>query len=189
MSAFLNIGTSSLPGPSGGVTISIKYKAAAKIDKKEVDGKNDATVTNKGRKARDINVTLEWLYSPRDPTVVGGKVNLEVCAFLAGISPSVVPGASFDFAEQDSTVQFAMNVKSVMIEDIDIEDYDPSRGTRKATIHAVSWGKGSASANVTDTPNKSVSVDAPKVVFDSATGHPKDGTGPGPLAPKFGVGP
>jgi hypothetical protein len=187
MSRFVTFGELRLPGPSGGVSIKVHYKASGKVDQKEHDGADDGTSTWKGRKPRDIEIELTWLYDARAGTggaggdslgsggdtigadVEGGIVHQEVCDVLDKLTPaSPDAGKPFDFSESDARAQKIANVKSILVKELDLSPPDYDKGTRTAKISADSWVK-----------PKPKAPDATKTPRDPSgwrLGHPPGGT-------------
>ncbi len=184
MSRFVTFGALRLPGPSGGVSIKVHYKASGKVDEKEHDGADDGTATWKGRKPRDVEIELSWLYDARagisgagdvatgdteDVDAVGGPVHQEVCDVLDKLTPaSPDAGKPFDFSEADARRQKLANVKSILIKELDLSPPDYEKGTCTAKITADSWVK-----------PKPKAPDASKTPKDPSgwrLGHPPGGT-------------
>ncbi len=164
MSRFVTFGDLRLPGPSGGVSIKVHYKASGKVDEKEHDGADDGTATWKGRKPRDVEIELTWLYDARagqgsdaggdslgnggDVAAVaadeeGGVVHGEVCDVLDKLTVASPEGAGkpWDFAESDARAQKLANVKSILVKEIDLSPPDYEKGTRTCKLTCDSWVK------------------------------------------------
>ena len=137
------LGPNNYPPIAGGCSpATISIKAAGKVDKKESDGKNDARVTWKGRKAADIRISFTW---KEDGDINGnpGPIETAVEAFLLEISPRGANGGkTWDFNALDAKKH---KISSMMVEEIETKR-TPGTGMATCDISGASWVKPKAVA-------------------------------------------
>lgn len=131
------------------VNVSVKTEAEGKVDKKESDGKDDATATWKGRKVASIDISLSW--DARD-TAVNDKM-FEVLTDLSPRGPK--GGEGFEYAERCASVH---GIKSILIEKITGPNTEAGTSETKAEIKGGSWtkpaAKGPAAGKTPTSPQK-----------------------------------
>lgn len=146
------------PPPGGGGVVTLTFKSGQKLDKKESDGKDDARVTFKGRKACEIKITMTWVA----PRVIKGErffaeADDAATEMLKAISPrGPNAGTAWEFAVTGDAADAARihDVRSIMVDDIDGPNTTPGSGLKTATITASSWTKPTATTGKAKTPDK-----------------------------------
>lgn len=134
--------------PANG-SMQIEYGAEADILEVAADGIDDARDTFRGRKVREINVSLQWK-EDRDPVTGGrGPIDTAAMAFLKKISPSgPSAGKPAQWTEDNADI---FNVNQVIVRKIALTR-TPGVGSASAKLTLRSWVKPAVRPAVTVTP-------------------------------------